>query len=152
MAEVAHSRICPPPPKVSWRFGSAVTAEHRSQSGPGRVSTSASGRRCLAIPYELKFAEKATEPHHRLLREEVKEDEWLLPRVPGFWLWIRDIHQVFFLEEGATKLKHVPQKVVVSTADFLSAECAAALRDWLDENMVVAQDNKDAIQESSPNQ
>ena len=102
-------------------------------------------RRCLAIPYELKFVEKTTEPHHRLLREEVKEDEWLLPRVPGFWLWIRDVHQVFFLEEGATKLKHVPQKVVDSTADFLSAECAAALRDWLDENMVVANDNKDAI-------
>ena len=32
-----------------------------------------------------------------------------------------------------------------STADFLSAECAAALRDWLDENMVVAQDNRNAI-------
>ena len=32
-----------------------------------------------------------------------------------------------------------------ATAEFLSAECAAALRDWLDEHMVVAQDSKDAI-------
>ena len=33
-------------------------------------------RRCLAIPYELKFVDKTTEPHHRQIREEVKEDEW----------------------------------------------------------------------------
>ena len=32
-----------------------------------------------------------------------------------------------------------------STMDFLPAECSAALRDWLDENMVVAQDAKSTI-------
>ena len=80
-----------------------------------------------------------------MIREEVKEDEWLQPRVPGFWLWIRDVHQIFFLEEGASKLKQVPQKVVDSTADFLSAECAASLRDWLDERMEAVEDAKDAI-------
>ena len=29
--------------------------------------------------------------------------------------------------------------------EFLSAECAAALRDWLDANMVASTDSKDAI-------
>ena len=89
--------------------------------------------------------DKATEPHHRQIREEVKEDEWLQPRVPGFWLWIRDVHQVFFVEEGASKLKQVPQKVVDSTAEFLSAECAASLRDLLDDRMEAVEDAKSAI-------
>jgi len=102
-------------------------------------------RRCLAVPYELKFTETQTEENHRPIREEIKEDEWLMPRVPGFWLWIRDVHEVFFLGNEPTKLKHIPQKVLDATADFLSAECAAALRDWLDKNMGVADDIKDAI-------
>jgi len=106
-------------------------------------------RRCLACPYELKFTDKVTEDHHRPIREEVKEDEWLMPRVPGFWLWVRDVHTVFFLEEGSTRLKHVPQKVLDATADFLAAECSAALRDWLDDNMAATSDIKDAITKSA---
>ena len=31
-------------------------------------------RRCLAVPYELKFCNKVTEAHHRPMREEVRED------------------------------------------------------------------------------
>ena len=52
---------------------------------------------------------------------------------------------MFFVEEGASKLKQVPQKVVDSTTDFLSAECAASLRDWLDNNMAAVEGAKNAI-------
>ena len=102
-------------------------------------------RRCLAVPYELKFVNKVTEAHHRPIREELKEDEWLMPRVPGFWLWIRCIHEAFFLGAMPTKINHVPHKVLEATVEFLSAECAAALRDWLDANMVASTESKDAI-------
>ena len=104
-------------------------------------------RRCLANPFPYKFLEHVdpTEANHRELRREVKEDEWLVPRRPGFWLWIRDVHSVFFLEERATKLKHVPQAALDATKDFLPAECSAALRQWLDDNMAKARDNRDAM-------
>ena len=102
-------------------------------------------RRCLACPYDLKFTEAQTEDHHRQIRQEVKEDEWLLPRRPGFWLWVRDIHKAFFVDDSATKLKHVPQKIVDATAEFLAAECSAALREWLDERTKQADSAKNAI-------
>ena len=77
--------------------------------------------------------------------KEVKEDEWIMPRVPGLWLWIRCIHEVFFLGETPTNINHVPHKVLEATEEFLSAECAAALRDWLDQNMVATTESRDAI-------
>ena len=104
-------------------------------------------RRCLANPFPYKFLVHVgpTEANRRELRREVKEDEWLVPRRPGFWLWIRDVHTVFFLDDKATKLKHIPQTVLDATVDFLAAECSVALRQWLDENMDKAKDSKDAI-------
>ena len=106
-------------------------------------------RRCLACPYELKFVDSPTEPDHRHLRAEVKDDEWLQPRIPGFWLWIRDVHRAFFLDADATRLRRIPQRVIEATSDFLAAESSAALRDFLDERTEVAQNNKDAVTKSA---
>ena len=41
--------------------------------------------------------------------------------------------------------RHVPQKVIDATSEFLAAECSAALQGWLDNNMQRADSAKDAI-------
>jgi hypothetical protein len=103
-------------------------------------------RRCIGCPYEKHFCENPALPHEReWLKDanggkvEIKELEWLVPRMAGWLVWLMAVYKVC-----GSNLGKLPLAMQIESMNISKGELNALLSAWIHDNTIPA-DTKQAL-------
>ena len=91
-------------------------------------------RRLLSIAYEYTFVDHVMEEFHRqALTEDVKSDEWILPRLPAYLYVLEKARSHYFA--NLRGLGRIPQQVLDLNNDVLGSEASEAVSEWVTDKL-----------------
>ena len=102
-------------------------------------------RRALCIPYDFTFTDNVTQPHHRqsLPEGDLKDDDWLMERMPALLHVMVQAHDVFF--NKGKGLGRVPQRIIDATMELMTDEGAKDFQEWVMDHYLVQASPEGAV-------